>query len=329
MIAVAVDAPATPNRSTRRLLTIPKPPERLAWLRARHPYFNASAAAVLYDGHPFQSEADYAVEKLAPEPPNDPPTAPMDRGNRMEPVLLQWLADQQGVEYRTPDVLYINGQLMATLDGVPVGATDTWYEAKTFGERHDSVPRHVYWQIVAQAAATGRSQGWVVWMDPDMEFKHELVTPSRDDVEDFLVRVEEWMSWIALGMTPEGVQLGREHIAALNPNPAPGSFVELDDQGLAVIVEFEQRRQARLAAAKAEDAAKDAVARLLGDKAAAVYDGREVFTWKPTKPQTVVAWEAAARHHLTPKQLAEFTRTGVPGARRMHATKELTREMGA
>jgi len=326
VIAVAADTTATapePNRRARRLTTVPKPPQRMAWLRARHPYFNASSAAVLYGVHPFQSEADYAVEKLLPEPPNDPPTKPMERGLRMESLLLQWLADRQGVEYRTPDVLYVNGQLMATLDGVPVGATDTWYEAKTFGEIHNSVPRHVYWQLVAQAATTGRSQGWVVWMDPDMEFKHELVTPSRDDVEDLLARVDEWMSWIALGMTPEGLALGREHIAALNPRPVPGSFVELDDVGLSAVVEFEQRRQARLAAAKAEDVCKDVVARLLGDKAEARYDGRTVFTWKPSKDQTVVAWEAAAREYLSPAQLAEFTRNNVPGSRRMHATKEL------
>lgn len=324
MIAVAADATAhEPNRRARRLTTVAKPAQRLAWLRARHPYFNASSAAVLYNLHPFQTEADYAVEKLLADPPNDPPTAPMERGIRMEPLLLQWLADQHGVDYRTPDVLFINGQLMATLDGVPVGASDTWAEAKTFGERHDSVPRHVYWQVAAQAAASGRSQCWVVWMDPDMEFKHELVTPSRDDVEDLLARVEEWMSWIALGMTPEGLDLGREHIAALNPRPEPGSFVELDDAGLAAIVEFEQHRQARLAAAKAEEVCKDAVARLLGDRAAARYDGREVFTWKPSKDQTVVDYRAAAREYLSPAQLAEFTRTNVPGSRRMHATKEL------
>lgn len=306
----------------RRRLTVAKPPDRGDWLRARHPYFNASSAAVLYGTHPFQTAADYAVEKLLADPPDDPPTDPMDRGLRLEPVLLRWLGDQLGVTVVTPDVLYVHGRLMATLDGHVASWSRTFIEAKSFGEVHDTVPTHVYRQVCAQAAATGMPECWVVWIDPDMAFKRELVIPARGDVADVLERAEEWMAWIDLGMTPEGVELTTAHVKTLHPKPAAGSFVELDDDGLAAVVEWEQLRRARLAAEKAEAPAKDVVARLVGDKAEARYDGHTVFTWKAAKESPRTDHPAAAAKYLTAAQLAEFTRP-VPGARTMRATKEL------
>ncbi len=306
------------ERTTRT--TIPKPFDRVQWLAARHPYFNASDAGALYGEHPFTSLADVAIAKLKPEPDDSPPTKAMDRGNRAEPMLLKWWEDEYGQAVETPDVLYVEGRMMATLDGVPVGDTDIWIEAKTTRQRWEYPPDHVVRQVIAQGAASGFKQCHVVWLDADWEFKTAIIEPTDAQIADVLARAAAFMDFIDLKMMPEGIELSAENVTALYPEPEPGKYADLDDDGLQDVVRWEQARQARIAAEKYETAAKDAVAARLLDAEAARYDGRAILSWKANKPTERVDWKALAAAH--PELVAEFTRT-VPGARVLRATREL------
>lgn len=276
--------------TTSPFLTIPKPEDRLAWLRARSPYFNASDAATLYNAHPFKTLADVVVEKST-EVEDTPTNEDMERGQRLEPFLLQWWGDKHGFEVITPNLLYVCDRLMATLDGEPVGIEDTWIEAKTTRQRWDEVPPYVRYQVIAQAAASGKQTCYVVALDAEMRFKEWKIIPTAEEIEDLLDKVANFWSALDLGMQPEGVQFNAEQIAALHPEPVHDA-AEINDEGFQAVVRFAQAKLARLDAEKAEKEAKDEVARLIGEKDALVYGDRVVCTW-----------EAAPRTSLDVKRL--------------------------
>lgn len=301
-------------------LTIPKPPDRLDWLKARKGFFNASDVPCLYDSHPHRDIADVVADKLAPEVVDGGQTEAMDRGVRLEPVMLEWLGDRLGVRVVTPDVLHVNGCLMATLDGEPVGADDVWVEAKTTAERWDAVPTHVYWQVAAQAAASGRRECHVVWIDSDLRFKTAVVVPHPEHVEDVLARAETFMAFIEMGMTPEGVQLTADHVLTMFPRPEVGTWVTLDDAGRDAIVAWEEARTERIAAEKREKALKGPVATLLSGAEGAKYQGLPIVTWRCNKDgEGFIVGEHEAGE---PECHAKYTRT-TKGARVLRATKEL------
>src|SRR5690606_30261106 len=143
---------------------------------------------------PYRTLADVAVDKLADEPTDRGHTEAMERGVRLEPMLLEWFGDRHGLTVATPDVLFTNGRIMATLDGEIPGNADEWIEVKTTSQRWEEVPDHVYWQVTAQAAASGRSRCHVVWIDADMAYKEAVVTPDASHVADVLERAEQFMS---------------------------------------------------------------------------------------------------------------------------------------
>lgn len=301
--------------------TIPKPADRADWLRARHGFFNASDAATLYGAHPFRNLADVAVDKLRAEPQDDGQNDAMDRGQRLEPILLDWIGDTLGCPIEVPDTLYLNERLMATLDGIPAGSDDSWVEAKTSAKRHEEPAEYWMWQIAAQAAATGRTICNVVWIDSDMRFKWEVVEPDPKHVADVLDRANRFMEWIDLGLLPEGIELRSEHVAQMFPKPVDGKFVDVDDEGLDAIVRWEHARQARIAAEKAEAEAKDAVARIAMDAEGVRHDGRLVLTWKANKDSERLDVKALEANE--PDVVARYRRVA-PGPRVLRATKALT-----
>lgn len=299
-------------------LTIPKPEDRAEWLRTRHPYVGASDAACLYHEHPFKSLADLVVEKMG-EVTVTETTEAMERGQRLEPFLLQWFGDRHGVSVLTPGVLYVCGRLMATLDGELVGDPDEWVEAKTTRERWDEPPAYVRRQVIAQAAASGKRLCHVVALDGDMAFKEWEVEPTDDEIGNLLNRVEKFWDHIDLGMVPPDAEFTAEHIVKLHPEHTPGSFVEVDDDGFELIVEWEQLRQARLDAEAAEKEAKDRLARLLGENEGARYGDRPIVTWRANKPTVRCDFKALEAEH--PDLVAQYRRE-MPGARVLRFVKD-------
>lgn len=302
-------------------VTVPKPEDRTEWLRARHGFFNASDAGCLYGVHPFRNLADVAVEKLRPEPEDSGETEAMERGQRLEPFLLEWFADKHGCKVVTPEVLFVERRLMATLDGEIIGSDEEWIEAKTTSQTWTRPPEHVYWQVVAQAAASGRRSCWVVWIDADMRFKQHRIVPEPEHVADVLNRSAAFMDFIDLGMMPEDVEMTADHLARLYPAPQVGTYADLDDEGMQAVLRWEQLRRARLEAEKAEKEAKDAVARLIADAEGARFDGRLIATWKANRPSERPDWKALEIDH--PDLVAQYRRE-VPGPRVLRATKELS-----
>jgi hypothetical protein len=311
---------------------IPKPADRDEWLRLRHrdpatglKWFNASDAGTVMGVSPFQTLADLAVRYLTDEPGPDDPTEAMDRGHRCEPMILAWYGDQHGVEVVTPDVMYGHGRLLATIDGVPIGVPDLGVEAKSTADYWQEPPESVFWQCVAQTICTGWRAIDVPWLDASMRFKCHRFVPTDADREALLGRVDEVLAFIDMGMVPEGAHLTAKHVSSLHPVAEPGLTVEVTDVELAAIADWEEARQARLAAEKAEDAAKAQVLSLLGDAADARWKDTPVVTWKNNKPGERIDWSALEADH---PDLVDVYRKIVPGARVLRATKALAKFVG-
>lgn len=256
------------------LSIVPKPADRFDWLQTRWPNFNASDAATLYNAHPYKSLSDVVVEKstrVADEAPNED----MERGTRLEPFLLEWYGDKVGVEIVTPDVLYVCGRLMATIDGIPVGDADWWVEAKTTRQRWDEPPPYVYWQVVAQAAASGRRIGVVVALDADMRLKTWELEPTQDEIADLLERVENFWSCLDLGMVPEGITFTSEQVAQLHPDPV--GTVEADAE---LVARWLDAKDALKEAEEYEKSCRDALCNVIGEAEVVTVNGSPAVSWK-------------------------------------------------
>ena len=131
------------------LYTVSKPTHGSEeWLKVRwkdeqgRARISASVASSIHGANKYTSLADLCTELLAKEPPKPKEiNAAMDRGNRLEPVILEWFAELEGITVTTPDVMYAfcteDGavRLIATLDGMTEDGTPV--EVKTTTRKWD------------------------------------------------------------------------------------------------------------------------------------------------------------------------------------------------
>jgi putative phage-type endonuclease len=297
--------------------TIDKPADREEWLAVRRPYFNASAAAVLYDRHPYVSPGDLATIKLTGE--EQASTKAMRRGTFLEDAIAQWWAQEHGCAIAPVDQLYVADRVMATLDrwaiddGCPI-------EIKTTSLRaHEPEP---YWLYQCQAImlCAGADACWLVWFDSSMALHERLIEGDEALQLDIADRAERFMAAIDLGIVPDWVDLSYQNISALHPLPLVEA-TELDDDGLSLVRELATLRQIQKDAAKEEGACKDALAKLLLDHDTATWEGHEVLTWKATKPTLVLDKDMLAADH--PDLVEKYMRER-PGSRRMLTKLEVT-----
>lgn len=272
---------------------IPRPADRLEWLTLRKRYANASAAAVYMGCHPFQGLADLVAEKLSASVDESTNRA-MERGNRLEAVVAEWWSDEHGIAVYEPDVLYLNGRLLATLDRGIVGNDSEAVEVKTTARRVGEVEDYWWWQAQAQMHCAELNRVHFAVLDGSMDLSSYVVERDDEAIDRLVEQVEKVWSFLELGMVPEGVQFSAEQVARLHPEPEPGSVIEVDESGLVAIKRWREANAARIAAEKAEKDAKDEVARILGEHEAAAHEGSVLLTWKSSnrsgyevKPSTV------------------------------------------
>lgn len=306
--------------------TIDRPAERPDWLALRHKYANASDAAAYVGKHPFKTLADIAVEKLSAEPPAEiVGNRAIDRGNRLEPVVADWWAEEHGVSIYEPKVLYVCGRMMATLDRAIVGNDTDALEIKTTAKETDGVLDYWWWQAQAQMLCADRQRIHFAVLDASMDLCSYTVERDDEAIAALVAAVEQAWEFLSIGMVPEGVELTYDHVKALHPE-AEEKAVPVADEEFSVVVRWAQLRAERLAIEKAEDAAKAEVARLFGDAAVLVYDDKPIATWKNPKPSDT--FDKAAFEADYPDLVAKYT-VKKPGARRLLPTKALNIEEAA
>lgn len=302
--------------------TIPKPVHgSLEWLQARHrsddgrPIISASEAAACHGEHRFTTKYQLGVNKLQAEPVVTETTAAMERGNRLEPVLIEWVADLLGVALVSPDVMYrydADGILMsATLDAIAGNPSDPELvvEIKTYNrvfdptadlEGYGPLPAYWYWQGVQQAMCAGVDS--IVWGVFDSQLKLHLYNQEvssyarlahKDAVYQFLEVIRHGDVPGDWAQTYEDVK----HIPA-----APGETADLADvrQQIAELAEVQTEMKTLKAR---EDHLRAVICAELGTATVGLIDGNEVVTWKAQVRKSFDTKRFEAEH---PELAAEY-----------------------
>jgi predicted phage-related endonuclease len=247
---------------------------------------SASAAAAIYGVHPFVPADVYAAELLsgvAPTP--QPPSKAMDRGNRMEGMIIEWAGDLLGVTFTTPEELFCydndNGcHLIATLDGWNEDNKHILEVKTTTRDWRGELPD--YWKIqgVQQAiCADAQRVTWAVF-DPSLDLHLYEQTITTDEIEEHIAAAEKWLSAIELGITPEGVQYSYETISTRYQQTVEEA-AELPQQASDLLAQLRHVKSELTSYKALEDRLKADLCQLIGPSQTAILNGEVVATWKP------------------------------------------------
>lgn len=286
---------------------VPKPPHGSAeWLQVRwqgpdgRKRIPASSAACVHNQHEYKTSGDLAAELLsdtAPEPLAE--NQAMQRGNRLEPVIIQWTADLEGIELFTPDQMYAyddgNANLIATLDGI--SNDGKVYEIKTISRKWTGVlPRYWYWQGVQQAICANVSEiHWRIF-DHDMVIHQYTQVVSSDEKQVHIIACNHFLTYIEQGIVPPSVDhMSYDNVASIYNDPQQNA-VELDDDAMEIIAQFEQAKAVRKEAEELEDKLKADLALILQNAESGTYNGDTVVTWKEQSRSTFDANAFKEKH---------------------------------
>lgn len=275
------------------------------WLRIRwadkqgNRRISASVAAAVHGEGKYTSAADLASELLADNPPAPlPPTKDMERGNRMEPMLIQWAADMEGITLTTPDVMYVyeDGpcRMIATLDAIDPNGIP--YEVKSTRKRWDGkLPRHWHWQGVQQAICAGStSVEWIIF-DGDMDLIRHTQFISSDDMELHKQRVREFLSAIDDGNLPDMVTLEYSMLEKMYPDSQPKT-VELTQDQANVVSQLITVQEMIKGLEDQESKLKAEIGAVLQDAEHASYNGEAMVSWKTVKRTSLDTKALEAAH---------------------------------
>ena len=263
------------------------------WLNARfwdeqgNKRVSASAAAAIYGLHPFVPMDQYAAELMSNQPPQ--PSAPneaMERGNRLEDPIMQWASDRLGVNFVTPDEMFVaeskgGARMISTLDGFyEDGDVRKVLEIKTTS-RHWEGELPDYWRVqgTQQAVCAGVDQiTWAVF-DPSMKLHIHVQDITAAEQAEHISAVEKWLNAIDLGMTPAGVKWSYETVSTRYAKSEPKT-VELPEETLDLIARLKHVKSELASYKELEDSLKAELCELIGDADTAIINGATVATWK-------------------------------------------------
>lgn len=253
--------------------TIPRPTETDAWLAARRVFFNASAAATLFDEHPFTTLTDVVRSKLTPadEPfSNDA----MRRGTHLEPAIANWWSDEHGIAVYEPDVLYVRGEWMATLDRRIVGNETDAVEIKTTARYVSRPEPHWVWQCQAQMYCADLERVHLVVLDASMRLQTFVIERDEQAIAELVERAHQVMCYLAVDQWPPSVPKSTEVLRHTD------RVVELTLSAAETFTAWLAVREQLHELEQLETAHKAALVELLGDAQAATIEGVPVLTFR-------------------------------------------------
>lgn len=249
----------------------------------------ASSAAAIYNQHPYMTGGDLATELLADNPP-EPKTSTqaMERGNRLEPVIINWVAELEDLVLHTPDELFClkkdGARLIATIDAMDENGCV--YEVKTISKKWDGkLPDHWYWQGVQQAACVGVSAiHWRIF-DSDMVIHQYTQKVSSDEIEMHLQAAAGFLRSIDEGLVPSTAELSYKNASDLYNKPTIKQAI-LPESMAEIIGGLDDLRKQISKLEKLEADIKTQIALAVGDAEEGVIGDNVVVTWKLQKRTT-------------------------------------------
>jgi predicted phage-related endonuclease len=275
--------------------------------------FGASDVPALMGVSPYKSRAALFADKTN-EPVEQPSNAVFDRGNDLEPALIARASKQLGTNIITPEVIYRDGRLSISLDGVDnEQSPSVVVEAKTTTRysiyESSDLPAEWLWQGWAQQAVL-EVPVWFVVLDRDLRISCVELPDNPLAIDTLLTETDVFGGWVDNNTPPldEINNFSADDIARIwRVEP---TTVELDATVLDWVAQLEEARLLSKQASELETKAKDAIAQMMLGNEIGLVDGHQIVSWKQQAGKE--SFDAARLKQEHPELIQEYTKQGNP-----------------
>jgi predicted phage-related endonuclease len=282
--------------------------------------FGASDVPVLMGASPYKTRGELFADKVN-EPVEQEETAVFRRGNLLEKPLLEEASRVLGTNIFTPDVIYRDGRLSISLDGVDHEQNPTVVvEAKTSTRYSiytaDDLPDEWCWQGWAQMAVL-QVPVWFVVLDRDQRISVVQLPDNPTAIDTIRLETAVFGGWVDGDPMDEDINNFSAADIARIWKPIPTS-VELPASAVDWALQLEEARAMAKQAADLEAKAKDALAQLMLGNEIGTVDGVQLVTWKQQAGKASLDTKQLRADH--PELVSQYEKQGAP-FRVMRVTK--------
>ena len=299
----------TPICHSYHMKKITKPTHgSLEWLQTRHKHdgqtiVGASEVSSIMGCNDWKNIIDLAIEKMQPPIVREQNDA-MKRGTWLESGLITAAQEELNLQVETPEVMYLNGRLIATLDGLADDGRLIECKTTTKWVANEQCLPEWYWQAQAQMYCSGAELVTFVVLDRQLRISMFNVERHNNDIELMVERVTAFCESIDADKLPEDVPLNYAQVSLLHPQPS--GELELDSASLSLIMEWNAAKAALKELEQLEAKLKDQLANLMRDHETASVDGQKVLTFKA---QSTSRFDSKAFNDAHPDMAKQFSKT--------------------
>jgi predicted phage-related endonuclease len=274
--------------------------------------FGASDVPVLMGASPYKTRGELFADKVN-EPVVQEETAVFRRGNLLEKPLLEEASRILGTDIFTPDVIYRDGRLSISLDGVDnENKPSVVVEAKTSTRYSiytaDDLPDEWCWQGWAQMAVL-QVPVWFVVLDRDQRISVVELPSNPEAIDTIQLETSVFGGWVDGDPMDEDINNFSAADIARIWKPTPTS-VELPASAVDWALQLEEARAMAKQAADLETKAKDALAQLMLGNEIGTIDGVQLVSWKQQAGKASLDTKQLRADH--PELVSQYEKQGAP-----------------
>lgn len=280
----------------------------LEWLQTRHKHdgqtiVGASEVSIIMGCNDYKNIIDLAIEKMQPPVVREQNDA-MKRGTWLESGLITAAQEELNLQVETPEVMYLNGRIIATLDGLANDGRLIECKTTTKWVANDLCLPEWYWQAQAQMFCADAELVTFVVLDRQLRISMFDVVRHNNDIELMVERVTAFCESIDADKLPEDVPLNHAQVSLLHPQPS--GELEIDHTGLSLIMEWNAAKAALKELEQLEARLKDQLANMMREHDTATIDGQKVLTFKA---QSTSRFDSKAFNDAHPDMAKQFSKT--------------------
>lgn len=282
--------------------------------------FGASDIPALMGASPYKTRGELFADKVN-EPVVQEENAVFRRGNLLEKPLLEEASRILGANIFTPEVIYRDGRLSISLDGVDnEQQPSVVVEAKTSTRysvyNSDDLPDEWLWQGWAQMAVL-QVPVWFVVLDRDLRISVVELPENPAAIDALQLEASVFGGWVDGDPLDEDINNFSAADIARIWKPTPTS-IELPASAVDWALQLEEARAMAKQAADLETKAKDALAQMLLGNEVGTVDGVQLVTWKQQAGKASLDTKQLRADH--PELVSQYEKQGAP-FRVMRVTK--------
>jgi predicted phage-related endonuclease len=285
-----------------------------------HCLFGASDVPVLMGASKYKTRGELFADKVN-EPVVTEETPAFRRGNLLERPLLEEASRILGINIFTPNVIYRDGRLSISLDGVDNEQQPTVIvEAKTSTRysiyTSEDLPDEWLWQGWAQQAVV-QVPVWFVVLDRDQRISVVQLPDNPAAIDALQIETAVFGGWVDGDPMDEDINNFSATDIARIWKVTPTSL-ELPASAVDWASQLEEARAMAKQAADLESKAKDALAQMMLGNEIGTVNGVQLVTWKQQAGKASLDTKQLRVDH--PELVSQYEKQGAP-FRVMRVTK--------